>query len=242
MHLLILSLSVFLTSLMSGIFGMLGGLILMGVLGALLPLAQAMVWHGLIQAWSNGYRVWIYRKDIQWRVLGFYFIGAILAWAVLYSLSYKGSKALLYFVLGALPFANYLKSVSKHFVITKPPQAFLCGIFIQSIQLIAGASGPILDLFYINSSLNRYQIMGTKALTQTLSHIIKIIFYSSLMVTSPDSTLLFLFLLSSVGNWVGHKVVDKMDDNTFKRWSFRICLVIGVYFLVKSFQEFYHSN
>ena len=44
------------TAFLSSIFGMLGGLILMGVLANLLPVSAAMVLHGLIQLTSNGYR------------------------------------------------------------------------------------------------------------------------------------------------------------------------------------------
>ena len=44
------------TSFLSGIFGMAGGMILIGVLLALLPLPEAMVLHGVTQMASNGWR------------------------------------------------------------------------------------------------------------------------------------------------------------------------------------------
>ena len=44
------------TSFLSGIFGMAGGMILIGVLLALLPLPQAMVLHAVTQMASNGWR------------------------------------------------------------------------------------------------------------------------------------------------------------------------------------------
>ena len=46
----------FATAFLSSIFGMLGGLILMGILISFLSVGPAMVLHGLIQATSNGYR------------------------------------------------------------------------------------------------------------------------------------------------------------------------------------------
>ena len=61
--------STFATAFLSSIFGMLGGLILMGVLISFLPVGPAMVLHGLIQATSNGYRAWINRKDINWKII-----------------------------------------------------------------------------------------------------------------------------------------------------------------------------
>ena len=44
------------TSFISGIFGMAGGMILMGILLAFMPLAPAMVLHGLVQTASSGWR------------------------------------------------------------------------------------------------------------------------------------------------------------------------------------------
>ena len=42
------------TSILSGIFGMAGGMILMGLLLWLLPVADAMALHGVTQIASNG--------------------------------------------------------------------------------------------------------------------------------------------------------------------------------------------
>ena len=53
------------TAFLSSIFGMLGGVILMGILVSIMPVSQAMVLHGLIQMTSNGYRAWLKRKDIN---------------------------------------------------------------------------------------------------------------------------------------------------------------------------------
>ena len=54
------------TAFLSSIFGMIGGLILMGVLVSILPIAQAMVLHGIIQLTSTGYRAYLNSRDICW--------------------------------------------------------------------------------------------------------------------------------------------------------------------------------
>src|SRR5690242_1362100 len=55
------------TSFLSGIFGMAGGLILIGVLLALMPLPAAMVLHAITQMASNGWRAFLWRRHIKWR-------------------------------------------------------------------------------------------------------------------------------------------------------------------------------
>ena len=47
------------TSFISGIFGMAGGMLLIGVLLFLLPVPVAMVFHGVIQIAANGLRSWL---------------------------------------------------------------------------------------------------------------------------------------------------------------------------------------
>ena len=64
------------TSFVSSIFGMLGGVLLMAVLITLMSTGPAMVLHGLIQFASNGYRAFLNRQDIQWRIIGVFLIGA----------------------------------------------------------------------------------------------------------------------------------------------------------------------
>ena len=62
---LILLLATFVTAMISGVFGMAGGLILMGVLALILPVSAAMVVHGAIQSVSNGWRAVILRQWIS---------------------------------------------------------------------------------------------------------------------------------------------------------------------------------
>ena len=57
------------TSFISGIFGMAGGMLLIGFLLVLLPVPVAMVFHGVIQIAANGWRAWLWRHHIRWRVV-----------------------------------------------------------------------------------------------------------------------------------------------------------------------------
>ena len=66
---LIIVVASFATAFLSSIFGMLGGLILMGILVSLIQVGPAMILHGLIQMTSNGYRAWLNQKDINWKIV-----------------------------------------------------------------------------------------------------------------------------------------------------------------------------
>ena len=70
------------TAFLSGLFGMAGGLILIGVLLTILPLPSAMVLHAITQMASNGWRAFLWREHIRWRPVSVYLIGCALALAV----------------------------------------------------------------------------------------------------------------------------------------------------------------
>src|SRR5436190_6628008 len=77
----ILAVSAVVTSFVSGILGMAGGMILMGILLALLPLPAAMMLHGITQLASNAWRALLWRTEVDWRVFRGYAYGALLALA-----------------------------------------------------------------------------------------------------------------------------------------------------------------
>ena len=60
------------TSFLSGIFGMAGGMILIGILLALMPVPDAMMLHGVTQMASNGWRGLLWWRHVRWSAVGAY--------------------------------------------------------------------------------------------------------------------------------------------------------------------------
>ena len=85
----IILVTVLVTSFISGIFGMAGGIIFMGVLAALVPVATAMIVHGAVQMVSNGYRAFLWRDHIDWHIFRRYATGSVLAVGLLFALSWR---------------------------------------------------------------------------------------------------------------------------------------------------------
>ena len=145
----VLAATVIATSFLSGIFGMAGGMILLGVLLVFLDVAPAMVLFGTTQAAANGWRVVMWRRYVQWSIVGRYVTGATLAFLALRSIAFLPDKALVNFIIGALPFVVYaLPNRWLALDVTDPSVPYLCGALIMLIQLFGGASGHILDLFF----------------------------------------------------------------------------------------------
>lgn len=238
---LLIAAATLITSLISGVLSMAGGMILMVVFGFFLSVPVAMVLHGVAQAFSNGSRVWIYRRHIRWRVLGFYAIGALAMTAVFAVFTFVPSIGLVFMLIGTFPFLALAIPKSIHLDMEKGPVAVLSGVLVTVAQLLAGASGPVLDIFYVQSEMTKEQILGTKAVTQTLGHILKLIYYGSVIAVA--STQLPLWVVPAVvaaailGNYLGSLVVARMTDNQFKQIGRYVVMVIGVICIGKGILE-----
>jgi len=110
----------FATAFLSSIFGMLGGLILMGILISFLSVGPAMVLHGLIQATSNGYRAWLNRNDIDWKIVITLMLGSTISLIVLFFIAFEPSQILVIFALGLLPYIAWAVPKELSLDVTKP--------------------------------------------------------------------------------------------------------------------------
>src|SRR3978361_1938835 len=98
------------TAFLSGLFGMAGGLILIGVLLTILPLPSAMVLHAITQMASNGWRAFLWRDHIRGRPVSVYLIGCALALGAWSITRYVPDKPIALLMLGSTPFMARLRT------------------------------------------------------------------------------------------------------------------------------------
>ncbi len=233
--------SILVTSFISGIFGMAGGMIMMGIITWFLPVQTAMVLHGFVQMISNCWRAFLHRAHVRWNIVRYYVPGLIIALLLFASLSLVANKALVFIALGIMPFLQMLVPKNMALNIEKPLHAFSAGFIFTSLQLICGVSGPIVDLYFIKTSLDRHQIIATKALTQGLGHIIKI-FYFGFVLTMDDTlgmdVYLFALIAAITGTTLSSFVLKRMTDHQFKSWSYGLIMVIACVYLGRGLTEY----
>ncbi len=237
---LILIVAAFFTALLSGILGMAGGLVLMGVLAVLLPVSAAFVTHGLLQLVANGWRAILQRDHIVWGIIGWYALASAVAASVVLALTFVPSKPLLFLLLGLVPMLVWLPKNWAQLDASKPAHALASGFLVTSVNLMAGVAGPLLDIFFVRTSLTRHQIVATKAATQVFSHMAKIIVYGAALFGTTSSSLppLWVFALaipaSMLGTAAGGRVLDKISDVDFKRWTAWVVTGVGIFYLVQA--------
>jgi len=218
------------TSILSGLVGMAGGVVLMAVLINLLPVSSAMVLHGITQFSANGARALILRKHLMWSLLPGYLGGAMLAVAAFSALLFVPDGSVVLILIGLFPWLARLQPRFSVFNITRPASSVICGLSVTSAQLLAGAAGPLLDLFYLNSGLGRETIVANKAFTQTIGHLLRIIYYGAIIsVATPIPNWLFLVaaIAAVAGTRLGTWLLSRWNDQRFQEVSGQIILVTG---------------
>ena len=226
--------SVLAMAVLSGVIGMAGGLLLMGVLVSLLPVSSAMIVHGAVQATSNDAR-WVFlRRHMQWDIVPPYVAGAALVLSGFAAVVLVPEPGVVLMLIGAFPWLAL--GMPKRLVldVRRPATAFSCGMLVTAAQLAAGASGPLLDVFYLHSSLDRYPVVASKAFTQTLGHVAKMGYYGVIAGTTVDVNVgvpVWLIAVACatavVGARIGTRLLGRLDDSRFRRISGLVVLALG---------------
>lgn len=235
-----------LTAALSGIFGMAGGLVLMGALAFVLPVSAAFVTHGILQLVANGWRAILHRNHVVWRIIANYALASAGAAGVIALVSFAPSRPLLFLLLGLVPMLVWLPRHWLALDASRTPHALISGFLVTLVNLTAGVAGPLLDIFFVRTDLTRHQIVATKAATQVFSHLAKILVYGApLLAAAPGAVMppWWVFALaipmSMLGTAAGGWVLDRISDVDFKRWTAWIVTAIGLVYLGKAAQLFW---
>ena len=230
-----LAVSSLVTSFISGILGMAGGMILMGVLLALMPLPAAMMLHGVTQLASNAWRAVLWRSEVDWRVFRGYAYGALIALAIFAAVKLVVGKPVALIAMGFTPFLTLWLPEGLHLNVERRGQPLACGIICSALSLTAGVSGPILDIFFVRSKMRRHAVVATKAMTQSFTHVLKIFYFGTVLSLTGGQVhplvAAMMVVLAIVGTSLSRRVLERMNDVSFRRWTRWTVLSLGALYL-----------
>lgn len=227
----LLGLTVFATSFLAGIFGMAGGMILMAVLLVFMPVPQAMMLHGVTQMTSNLWRAVLWRAYVEWRIVLRYCAGLALALCCFAFIVYVPDRATVLIVLGLIPMLAMVVPERWAPKVDERGGAELAGFASTAIQLVSGVSGPLLDLFFVRTKLGRRQIVASKAVCQTVTHLTKLFYFAGLAQAGGSGGGLWLYaaaiVLAVAGTSASRFVLERLSDAQFRQWTRWIVFVLG---------------
>lgn len=227
---------VFFTSMLSGVFGMAGGLVLLWFLLLVFPAGTAMAVHGVIQLTANGSRAWLSRHYIVWRIVAFMALGVLSAAGLLLLFNYSPNAASVSLLIGLLPILVWLPKRWFHLNANRASHAFCCGIASGGLTIAAGVSGPLIDIFFVRSRMDRRQVVATKAMIQVVAHSIKIIFYlgAAMALSAGEWGIVLLAApFAMLGTQAGNRILHRLTDANFRTWTRWIVTGIGIFYFAQ---------
>jgi uncharacterized protein len=239
----VIGVTIIFSSFLSGVFGMAGGMVLLGVLLAYFDVATGMILFSIIQFFANGWRVVQWRQYILWPIIGLYVVGAVLSFVVMWTIAIVPDKAVVYLMLGLMPFVVEALPAAMRPNIEWRGVPLLTGIVTTIIQILSGVGGLFLDMFFQKSMLDRKTTNATKAVAQTFSHVVRALYFGSLSgigdlpvwATGPA------ILLAIAGTSLAPYVIERMTDHGFRQWTKAIIFAISVIYLARAAWLFWYG-
>jgi len=231
----VIGLTILVSSFVSGVFGMAGGMILLGVLLNYFDVASGMILFSIIQLCANGWRAYEWRHYVVWQIFFKYVVGAVIAFVAMYSIKFVPNKTMVYLSLGLLPFAIEALPRGMRPNIEWRGVPFVTGVLTTIIQVLAGVGGLFLDIFFQKSMLDRKTTNATKATVQSLSHVVRIAYFGTVagVASVPKWILGPALALAIAATSLAPFVIERMTDHGFRQWTRAIIFAVSIVYLVR---------
>jgi uncharacterized membrane protein YfcA len=207
----------FLTGVLHGATGMLGGIVMTAGLSQLIGIKQAIPVMTCALVFSHASRVLIYWKDVDRtiaiRVLAFGGPTLILG-AYLFSILDPRIIAIVFvcFLILSFPMKYYAR---RHNIKTGPK--LLAGASVIWGMLAGNVIGPgfFLAPFLLGTGMNRLAFVGTLALITLTMNSIKLIVFGSTDLLNAELLVLgcIVGICTIPGNWIGKTILQKTSDD-----------------------------
>jgi uncharacterized membrane protein YfcA len=202
----------------SGVIGMAGGVTLMAFMTFALEFKDIIPIHGLVQLTSNSSRSLLLRNHVKFNLFWAFAcgtpIGTVGAFYVAKSIT---NEKVFIFPLIILIAYTLLKPKKLPSIKIEEKGFFLLGIVASFLSPLIGATGPLLAPFFLRDDFTKEEIVATKALTQTLTHFLKIPLFISLAF--PYDKYLIIIVSMSVcaviGTRIGTMLLGKISKELF---------------------------
>ena len=223
---LILIVTCLCSSVLSGIIGTGGAMLLIAVMAMFLPPAAIVPLHGVVQLVSSVTRGLFGFRHVAWRICGQYLCGAVIGAAVASQFVARIPPGSIPILLGAFVLiVTWMPGVQAE--VRVPVKFLFFGAGITFLSLFVGATAGLLASLMLREGLGRDRYVVTVALLATISHALKIIAFGLLgFAFSPYASLLVGMILSvTLGSYVGTRLRGKVPEKPFRQ-ALKILLTI----------------
>lgn len=215
----LLALVAFVAATLAAVTGFGGAAVLLPVLVAVFGVRAAIPILTVAQLIGNGSRVWFNRRELDYRVVGWFALGGV-PFAVLGGLLFaRAPLSALTRVLGAFLILVVVWRRLRPGPPRRPPLPSFAAIGAGAsfLSALLGSVGPIMAPFFLAYGLVKGAYIGTEALATVVMHVTKLAAYRQASVLSTGAVLAGLALgpIMIVGSWTGKRIVDRLPEHVF---------------------------
>lgn len=218
----------FVTSLLTSIFSVGGGIIMLVALAQSFSPVTLIPLHGAIQLSNNLSRTFVYRKFFKWYLIQNILIattigsvGGILLFGAI------PEEALIWLIVGTILFFTW--APLDNFVLSIMKNDWFCGLISGFAGIFIGANGPLVTAYMRTKNLNPQSLVANHGAVMIYQHSIKILLFIYFFGFSIGEYLFFILILAIAG--LAGAVLAKAIISLIPYESFNIALKILLTFL-----------
>ena len=202
------------TSFITAAFGIGGGVVLLVFLALVLPPLALIPVHGIVQLGSNAGRACIMLKEVMWRPILPFVVGAMIGaglggMVVVQLPPWVVQLALGIFIIWAV-FAK-LPPIQQRYIL-------LGGVVSSFLTMFFGATGNFIAAMVKSMNLDPVPHVATHSLMMTFQHLIKVLIFGLIgFQFGPYMILIFGMVISGfIGTVIGSRFLTKAGGRYFK--------------------------
>ncbi|HEX6808363.1 MAG TPA: sulfite exporter TauE/SafE family protein [Gemmatimonadaceae bacterium] len=234
---LLLGAVAFVAATLAAVTGFGGAAVLLPVLAAVFGVREAIPILTVAQLIGNGSRVWFNRREVDWRVVGWFALGAV-------PFAFAGG-----FLFARAPLSALTRLLGVFLILVvvwrrlhpgaprRPPlRSFaLLGAGSAFLSALLGSVGPIMAPFFLAFGLVRGAYIGTEAMSTVVMHVVKLVAYGQGSLLSDRAVLAGLALgpIMVLGSWTGKRIVDRLPERVFVLLIELTLIAAGLLFLIR---------
>jgi uncharacterized membrane protein YfcA len=207
----------FLTSLLTSIFSIGGGLIMLVALaqsfspGTLIPL------HGAIQLSNNLSRTFVYKEFFSWSQIQNILISTLFgAFAGILLFGNISEEILIWIIAGTILFFTW--APIDNFILSVMRNDWFCGFISGFAGIFIGANGPLVTAYMRTKNLSPEVLVANHGAVMIFQHAIKIVLFIYFFSFSLKEYLIFIFILALsgyAGAVVGKSLISSISYDSF---------------------------
>jgi uncharacterized membrane protein YfcA len=207
----------FFTSLLTSIFSLGGGLIMLVALaqsfspGTLIPL------HGAIQLSNNLSRTYVYKEFFKWHLIQNILIATIFGALVgILLFGAMPEQILIWLIAGTILFLTW--APLDNLILSLMRNDWFCGFISGFAGIFIGANGPLVTAYMRTKNLSPESLVANHGAVMIFQHSIKILLFIYFFNFSLEEYLFFILILAVTGYAgavLGKALISSISFNSF---------------------------